>query len=768
MNYQKFTTTGRTTAGILTLAAVYYLFGQLGFQLSYFSHFNHELLAIWPPTGVSLAVLVLWGYRWFPGVFIGSLLLSLEVGLPLGLGIGLAASRAGGVLATAWLVNRFAGGPKVFEQSRSIFLFVLLAGASTLISTSVRMAILVGAGQINWAGLISAQFTFWMADLSSNLLLTPCLIIWVTQPRPRWGWRRLLEGLGLLGVLSLLGLAIFCEKPSLPELEQSEWLLILPILWAAFRFGRQGAISATLLIFSFALWGTTHRHGPFGFTSQQQSVFSLQLFIGILSIMMLVLVTMLINFKHAEQTIRLNEEHFRQMFENALQGAVTLDNGGKIKSMNLAAQRILGRTQEEFLGRTLADEWHQAIHDDGSPFLAEEHPGMVTLRTGSPMHDVVMGILNQKKNHQHWININTIPIFWGGERQPHAVFVTFDDITLRHALLEQIRSSEDRYRRLAESLPDGVYVLDQQSVFKYVNPTAAQWLGLAPAALIGRKRSEFFPPEVADQHQQIIDRVCEIGQMQIVDWEAPYGTAKRWVETRYVPLGTGKAKPTQVIGISRDLTEQHELQRQILKISAEERQRIGHDLHDSLGQHLAGIAFLTKALENGIAAAAPAYAGEVNKITTHVNDAIKQTRCLAQFLAPVEVLANNLPAALAKMATDAENIFKSRITFSSGLDKTACDAQTSMVFYRIAQEAIHNATQHGAASNIDLQLWQEENNLCLRIRDDGKGFPLPSSVPPDGMGVAIMNYRARSVGGKVTIKSETGKGVEVTCRVPLM
>jgi signal transduction histidine kinase len=221
-----------------------------------------------------------------------------------------------------------------------------------------------------------------------------------------------------------------------------------------------------------------------------------------------------------------------------------------------------------------------------------------------------------------------------------------------------------------------------------------------------------------------------------------------------------------VIGISRDLTEQKELQRQILDISADERQRIGYDLHDGLGQHLSGIAFLTKAIEKDLAEAAPVQAAEVSKIIQLLNQAISQTRSLARLLSPVDVEAKGLPAALKNLADETGKIFGIEVFFLSGLDECRFNSRIGMAFYRIAQEAIHNAIHHGAAKRIEILLKQDEGEICLTVHDNGGGSD-SLATPSAGMGLRIMQYRASSIEGRIIFKSEIGKGTIITCRVPI-
>jgi len=307
---------------MLVYAAGYYLLGKLGYQ---FWYLNLKLSAIWPPTGVSLAVLLLWGSRWWPGVLIGSLLLNLDLGILPGAAIGIAASNACGVLTSCWLVERFARGKRAFEQSRTIFLFALLVGIGTSASATLGMMNAFWGGPSIWTGFSSGWITWWLADLTSCFLLTPFIVIWVVNPCPQWRSRRYTEGLGLLLLLVLLNLAIFCGTTAIATVEQSEWLVILPLLWAAFRFGQHGAISAMLLIFLTATWGFHLGHGPFISANRVGSIHLLQFYVGTMSMTSLILVAIMSELKRAQQAAQASEGRFRLMFDTMLQGVVVHD-----------------------------------------------------------------------------------------------------------------------------------------------------------------------------------------------------------------------------------------------------------------------------------------------------------------------------------------------------------------------------------------------------------------------------------------------------------
>jgi two-component system CheB/CheR fusion protein len=215
----------------------------------------------------------------------------------------------------------------------------------------------------------------------------------------------------------------------------------------------------------------------------------------------------------------------------------------------------------------------------------------------------------------------------------------------------------------------------------------------------------------------------------------------------------------------QDVTERRRLEREVLEISANERRRLGHDLHDGLGQFLAGIALKTKTLEENLAADGSEQSRKAKELVSLINQAISQTRTLAHGMDPIQVEANGLVAALEKLASQTSDLFRINCDFACKQDRLPVNTQAGIALYRIAQEAIHNAITHGQSRHIQIALKLDDHQLSLCIQDDGKGFTTTSG-PGAGIGVRIMQYRANSVGGSFSINSKPGEGTQVLCLLP--
>ena len=217
----------------------------------------------------------------------------------------------------------------------------------------------------------------------------------------------------------------------------------------------------------------------------------------------------------------------------------------------------------------------------------------------------------------------------------------------------------------------------------------------------------------------------------------------------------------EILVIVRDVTDRKRLEREIIEAASREQQRIGQDLHDSLGQHLTGITFLTKVMERKLAGRSQPEAKDAAEIGRLVMQALVQTRNLARGLFPVELERNSLVEAIADLASSVERMCKVRCNFKAGEGIVVDDNVLATHVFRIAQEAINNSAKHGKATQIDVSLMPVDDHLALCVADDGCGISPEAKM--DGLGMRIMHYRARRIGGTLEVTTSEKGGTRVTC-----
>jgi signal transduction histidine kinase len=215
--------------------------------------------------------------------------------------------------------------------------------------------------------------------------------------------------------------------------------------------------------------------------------------------------------------------------------------------------------------------------------------------------------------------------------------------------------------------------------------------------------------------------------------------------------------------LNTEMQERVRLEEEILSISEREQQRIGHDLHDSLCQHLTGVALAGEVLSERLAAKSLPEARAMNHIVEMVEGAIDLTRTLARGLHPFDLKGEGFTDALRQLAATMTEGFKTPCTFQCDMPVEILEPGVATHLYRIAQEAVTNAVKHGNAGEIILRLKAGTDGLMLTISDDGVGI---SPKVPAGMGLRTMAYRASVIGASFNVERQASRGTRVSCRLP--
>ena len=300
----------KTGAFILVLALLYFCSGSFGLSLA---RVHPSASAVWPPSGIALAAILLWGYWLWPGIFLGAFAVNIAASGSVAAAVGIASGNTLEAILGAALVNRFANGPNTFDQTKNILKFILLAGIlSTALGASIGVTSLGLAGLAPWDHFATIWLTWWLGDAVGNLIVGSLLVLWLTQPLLPVKNLQLLEAAGLLLVLILVGWILFVtEIPS-----GLEYFALVPLLWGALRFGRRGAVTAAFAMSAIALWGTLGNLGPFATADPTHSLLLLQVFLGTVTVTSLVLASVISERRRLEQRLRIKDAVSRILAES--------------------------------------------------------------------------------------------------------------------------------------------------------------------------------------------------------------------------------------------------------------------------------------------------------------------------------------------------------------------------------------------------------------------------------------------------------------------
>ncbi len=333
-----------------------------------------------------------------------------------------------------------------------------------------------------------------------------------------------------------------------------------------------------------------------------------------------------------------------------------------------------------------------------------------------------------------------------------------------------LRNSEIRYRRLFEAAQDGILILDAETArITDVNPYLIQLLGRSREKLLGKTLWEIGLFQDMEKSRTAFKELQKKGYIRYED--LPLETLDgRYIDVEFVS-NVYMANGINVIQCNiRDITlrKHAEVERAILETVEEEQRRIGQDLHDGLCQQLAGVALLAKALAHKLVTVTPHESADATEIAELINQAINQTRDLARGLSPVEIEVAGFVPALQKFADSTEWLYKISCEFiHSENAEFQCKYEPLLAthLYRIVQEAVSNAIQHGKPKKVVITLTTLEDRGLLTIQDDGSGFEV-NNDDKAGLGLRSMRCRGRMIGAWLKISRDALGGTIVSCSFP--
>ncbi len=351
----------------------------------------------------------------------------------------------------------------------------------------------------------------------------------------------------------------------------------------------------------------------------------------------------------------------------------------------------------------------------------------------------------------------------------------------RSAAAEQrakdLAKSEDAFRRqtnilqsILNSMGDGVIVADASGKILLYNPAAERLMraGLGTVA----------PGDSFEQYQTYLSDALtafptnEHPLLRAMRGEAIDGaevilrktdsSEGFWLTATGRPLIDEYGRLQGGVVVYTDLSARKAMERQVADISDREQRRIGQDLHDTLCQQLVSIAYASELLREKLDRRHLPEAAQAGHISEMINDGITQARHLARGLYPVRLEMEGLASGLEELAETIQLHNSVTCHFSCEEHILIHDTVAGNNLYRIAQEAVNNALKHGHCKNISIGLGAVDEEVILTVKDDGSGFP-ENMESRSGMGLHIMNYRAKMIGASLDIRRGAGGGTIVIC-----
>jgi len=793
---------GTYLAGVLAVAAAYYVAAKVGLRLAYL---NGAVTAFWPPIGVGVAALVLYGPRLWPGIVIADLLVG-DYSTPLGTVLGQTVGNTLEVLVCALLLRRFFGPRMALTRVAEVFGLLGCAAIGTLISATFGATSLRLGGVIPRAEFGEVFRTWWLSDLSGAMVVTPALLTWANWRPGRQGRREAIEALALLAAIVVLA-----EVPSQRDVP---YVVFPTLIWAALRFGPVGASTALLLTAGLTVWNTAHNAGPFVRQSITDSLLSTQLFLATAALTALVLAAVTAERARAGEALHANEERLRSIVASMAEGLIVRDRRGVITECNAAAERILGLSRGRLLGRHPTEVLGGAVDEQDVALPGGRLFGDPALRTGTGESPVVAR-LTRPDGSTAWVSVSSGAVL-GVDGRPEGVVSTVSDVTARVEAEQRLVDSEQGTRTLAaeqaalrrvatrvaadapanaifEQVTEEVARLlatPSATIVRYEDDARARVVGRWPATLEGAIP---IGGHVLLDSDTVMTRVWRSGAPERVDdYSARGGTLA--AHLRKLRYEASVAAPVRVLnrtwgaliasartredlpaGSERRLLDFAELIAQalanadayerlaasrtrIVEAGDAERRRLERNLHDGAQQRLVSLALRLRVIERRVEAEPAAARGELALASAELAEALDELRELARGIHPAILTDRGLGAAVGALAD------RSPVPVQiAAMPDRRLPAAVEAAAYYIVSEAITNVAKYAEASQVTVDVRADDGHVEVDVRDDGVGGADPSA----GTGLRGIADRVEALQGRLRVTSARGSGTRVHADIPL-
>ena len=289
--------------GLVAIGVIYFALAKGGLALA---SIHASATPIWPPTGVALAAVLLWGYRAWPAIFTAAVIANATTAGSVATAIAIATGNSLEAVVGAYLINRWSSGCNTFSTPNSVAKFALICFViATPISASIGLTSLATAGYIERTNFANAWVTWWLGDVTGALVIAPVIVLWASSHYHAFNRNEFLETIGVLATATAVGLIAFSPLiEQTPSRDPLGFLVILPLLWAALRRGPRDTATVALVLAGITIWGTLTGGGPFTTADLNVSFLLVLMFLISITVPSLLLSADVDVRKKAEESLR--------------------------------------------------------------------------------------------------------------------------------------------------------------------------------------------------------------------------------------------------------------------------------------------------------------------------------------------------------------------------------------------------------------------------------------------------------------------------------
>jgi len=794
-----------TFTRVIILIALYFIGGLVGKENSFLSG---SVVLVWPPAGIALAAILLFGYRFWPGVALGAVLFSCMDGMPLGFfTFGTAIGNTMGAIVCAFLLKKFIAFDNAMERTRDVTGYIGLACfLGTTVNAAFNVVSLAYSGTVKWYDLFPTTLVWWVPNALAGLVVAPFLITWAMPTSIRWNARLLVEA--TICAAGLVGGTLISFNSWFVYGIQNYPLAYLPfpfLVWGALRFGQRGATTGTLVVSVLAIYSLLRRTGPFMTGTEADSLMLIGSYIGILAVTNMLLAAAAAERRAAEQAMSESEKRFRAVVDDQTDLICRFRPDGLLTFVNNAFCRFHRKPGEELIGtnffQTLSDE-------DATVPLSYLNSLAANQPVVSFDHRVRL-----PGDHEVWHQYRVRRLF--PERADAREFqAVIQDVTQRKRSEQALRSSEEKYRTLIDHIPDVVWTADGDGNLVYISGNAVRVLGFGLEELLDLG-SQFWMNRI---HAEDAGRVRQAYQKLFSDGEkfdVEYRVCRKDGEWIWLHNSAFFTRPREGVlcadGIFRDIT-----QRRLAEAVIQQSKEAAEAANRAKSQFLANMSHELRTPLNAIIGFSEILADEtfgdlndrqlkyINNILNsgvHLHQLINDILDLAKVEAGrMELVCKNF--GVAKAVSEVQTIVKTlankkqiSLEFEAAIELPslfADEAKFKQIMYNLLSNAIKFTpnggkvqvtatipTATGTNSNPAEQFLQvavTDTGIGIAASDQERVFKEFEQVDSSygrqqqgtGLGLALTKRLVEMHGGRIWVESEgiEGKGSTFTFLIP--
>jgi two-component system phosphate regulon sensor histidine kinase PhoR len=757
---------------LAVVTAVYFGSAKAGLALAFA---NSSVTAIWPPTGLALAAVLLCGYRIWPAIALGAFLSNVTTAAPLGSVLGITAGNTLEALLGGYLLSRV-GFNRSLERMRDVVALVALAGVvSTMASATIGVLSLWIGGAVAGDALPSTWRVWWLGDMGGDLLVAPVVLVLAARPRVVRRLAAKFEA-GLLAAGLVLVSAIVLAHDS------TLGYAVFPLLfWTALRFRQLGAVLASLLVSSIAVWYTAHGHGPFVGGSPDGDLLRAQTFVGVAAITALLVAAVRSERHEAETTLATLAEREQQLAE-----AQSLAHLGGWE-WDIAANAV-----------TWSDELYRIYGVDRTTFGAsyEGFLGLVHEEDREWVDGIIREALERRRPFEfiHRIvrpggEVRTLQargrVICDERGEPMRMIGTGQDVTM-------LRLAEEKFRQLLEFAPDAIIGVGADGRIELINSQVEQLFGYSRDELTGKPLDVLVPERYRGVHPGHRDGYFQDPRVR------PMGAglelfARRRDGSEFpceISLSSIHAEHGMIaVAAVRDVTERKRAEAEADRLKSEFFALVSHELRTPLTSIVGYVDLLREREGERLSSPAQEFLGVIERNTKRLDDLVQDVLLVAQieagtFAVEIGEMRISEVASLcepeAKLAAAAAGV---ELTCDvQDLPPFAGDAKRlGQVLSNLASNAIKFTPPGG---RVHVRIASMDGSCLIEVSDTGVGIEPAdmtklfdrfyrskaaegSQVKGTGLGLSIVKTIVEAHGGTIDVESTPGKGSTFRVLLPM-